>query len=364
MDWRHRAACRDEDPELFFPIGNTGPALLQIEEARAVCRRCEVVETVPALGPRVRPGRRRLGRPERGRASRAQASHRPGPGPHRLVHPRTTPDGARPEHRWGPVRLSGRERRRSPAGQSPGGRGQVHRQVQLHHGPTGRLRTASSVPPSSPSTRVRTICSPSPDPVAGSKPVGQAGPVVGHPDDQPPPAVTLARVADLPRTSTSTSPPRAPSPCSTAFCTSSTSTSASGVAVSGASSRRCPSAPDPDRRPPRSPHVDRSAPSTRSATSSKSTRSVRALATASRARPRSSRPGAPPPRAPPGPRLAGRQPAGLQPQQRRDRLQVVLHPVVDLPDGRVLADQLTLPAAQLGDVPAEHQRGRPLAVGR
>ena len=40
MDWRHRAACRDEDPELFFPIGNTGPALLQIEEARAVCRRC------------------------------------------------------------------------------------------------------------------------------------------------------------------------------------------------------------------------------------------------------------------------------------------------------------------------------------
>jgi WhiB family redox-sensing transcriptional regulator len=45
MDWRHRAACRDEVPELFFPIGNTGPALLQIEEARAVCRRCEVVDS-------------------------------------------------------------------------------------------------------------------------------------------------------------------------------------------------------------------------------------------------------------------------------------------------------------------------------
>jgi WhiB family redox-sensing transcriptional regulator len=44
MDWRDRAACLDEDPELFFPIGNTGPALLQIEEAKAVCRRCEVVE--------------------------------------------------------------------------------------------------------------------------------------------------------------------------------------------------------------------------------------------------------------------------------------------------------------------------------
>jgi WhiB family redox-sensing transcriptional regulator len=43
MDWRHRAICRDEDPELFFPIGNTGPALLQIEQAKAVCRRCPVV---------------------------------------------------------------------------------------------------------------------------------------------------------------------------------------------------------------------------------------------------------------------------------------------------------------------------------
>jgi len=45
MDWRHRAACLDEDPELFFPIGNTGPAILQIDEAKAVCRRCEVVDT-------------------------------------------------------------------------------------------------------------------------------------------------------------------------------------------------------------------------------------------------------------------------------------------------------------------------------
>ncbi|AJT64480.3 Transcriptional regulator WhiB1 [Streptomyces lydicus] len=44
MDWRHRAVCREEDPELFFPIGNTGPALLQIEEAKAVCRRCPVME--------------------------------------------------------------------------------------------------------------------------------------------------------------------------------------------------------------------------------------------------------------------------------------------------------------------------------
>ena len=45
MDWRHRAACLEEDPELFFPIGNTGPALLQIEEAKAVCQRCSVMDT-------------------------------------------------------------------------------------------------------------------------------------------------------------------------------------------------------------------------------------------------------------------------------------------------------------------------------
>ena len=44
MDWRHRAACLTEDPELFFPIGNTGPALQQIEEAKAVCQRCPVME--------------------------------------------------------------------------------------------------------------------------------------------------------------------------------------------------------------------------------------------------------------------------------------------------------------------------------
>ena len=45
MDWRHRAACREEDPELFFPIGTTGPALMQVEDAKAVCRRCDVVES-------------------------------------------------------------------------------------------------------------------------------------------------------------------------------------------------------------------------------------------------------------------------------------------------------------------------------
>lgn len=41
-DWRTRAACRDEDPDLFFPIGTSGSALLQTEQAKEVCRSCPV----------------------------------------------------------------------------------------------------------------------------------------------------------------------------------------------------------------------------------------------------------------------------------------------------------------------------------
>ncbi|MEU8949677.1 WhiB family transcriptional regulator [Streptomyces sp. NPDC048489] len=40
-----RALCAEEDPELFFPIGDTGPALLQEDEAKAVCRRCPLMES-------------------------------------------------------------------------------------------------------------------------------------------------------------------------------------------------------------------------------------------------------------------------------------------------------------------------------
>jgi WhiB family redox-sensing transcriptional regulator len=42
MEWVHRAKCKDEDPELFFPIGTTGPAAVQIEAAKAICMQCEV----------------------------------------------------------------------------------------------------------------------------------------------------------------------------------------------------------------------------------------------------------------------------------------------------------------------------------
>ena len=44
-DWRHQAACKDADPEIFFPVGTSGPALLQIAEAKTYCLRC------PSIAP-------------------------------------------------------------------------------------------------------------------------------------------------------------------------------------------------------------------------------------------------------------------------------------------------------------------------
>lgn len=42
-DWRHRAVCKDEDPELFFPLNtDSGAGLAQLREAQAVCKRCDV----------------------------------------------------------------------------------------------------------------------------------------------------------------------------------------------------------------------------------------------------------------------------------------------------------------------------------
>jgi WhiB family redox-sensing transcriptional regulator len=43
VDWRFRAACRMEEPELFFPVGTRGPALVQLARAKSVCRRCPVL---------------------------------------------------------------------------------------------------------------------------------------------------------------------------------------------------------------------------------------------------------------------------------------------------------------------------------
>lgn len=40
--WRSQAICRDTDPDLFFPIGTTGQALVQIDRAKEVCDVCPV----------------------------------------------------------------------------------------------------------------------------------------------------------------------------------------------------------------------------------------------------------------------------------------------------------------------------------
>ena len=61
-------------------------------------------------------------------------------------------------------------------------------------------------------------------------------------------------------------------------------------------------------------------------------------------------------------RLVGVRAARLDAQQRRDGLQVVLDPVVDLADRRVLGDELLLLMAQLGHVAAEHDRADAVAV--
>jgi WhiB family redox-sensing transcriptional regulator len=41
--WRERSACRDSDPDVFFPVGSTGTALEQIATAKRICRACQAV---------------------------------------------------------------------------------------------------------------------------------------------------------------------------------------------------------------------------------------------------------------------------------------------------------------------------------
>lgn len=40
--WQDQGACVDEDPELFFPVGEGPAAQAQAREAKAVCRGCDV----------------------------------------------------------------------------------------------------------------------------------------------------------------------------------------------------------------------------------------------------------------------------------------------------------------------------------
>jgi WhiB family redox-sensing transcriptional regulator len=96
MDWRHRAKCKNEDPELFFPVGSGPAALAQTADAVAVCRRCPVASDCLAWalatgqddgiwGGMTEDGRRLLRRPDAARRARETAPERHGRAGSRLA---------------------------------------------------------------------------------------------------------------------------------------------------------------------------------------------------------------------------------------------------------------------------------------
>jgi hypothetical protein len=70
VNWHEDVACRDADPDMFFPIGTTGAALRQMEEAKRICRDCPVQIQCLWLGAGERGRRWRMGRHHAGRAAR------------------------------------------------------------------------------------------------------------------------------------------------------------------------------------------------------------------------------------------------------------------------------------------------------
>lgn len=41
---RQRATCEGQDPEIWFPVGTGGPATMQEDQAKALCRVCPLME--------------------------------------------------------------------------------------------------------------------------------------------------------------------------------------------------------------------------------------------------------------------------------------------------------------------------------
>ena len=41
-DWRTSAACLDMAPEVFFPVGGSDEAIIQLQNAKRVCAACPV----------------------------------------------------------------------------------------------------------------------------------------------------------------------------------------------------------------------------------------------------------------------------------------------------------------------------------
>ena len=44
VDWREASACRDADPDLFFPVSSGVAGQMQTDQAKSVCHGCAVVE--------------------------------------------------------------------------------------------------------------------------------------------------------------------------------------------------------------------------------------------------------------------------------------------------------------------------------
>jgi WhiB family redox-sensing transcriptional regulator len=42
--WGEDAACRGEDPEIFFPSGKTAHPTFELQRAKAICATCGVIE--------------------------------------------------------------------------------------------------------------------------------------------------------------------------------------------------------------------------------------------------------------------------------------------------------------------------------
>ncbi|MFG3170620.1 WhiB family transcriptional regulator [Streptomyces sp. NPDC048200] len=55
-DWRDVGLCRDEDPELFFPVGGGVAAKAQIRQAKLVCFRCPSKQACGAWALQTRQG--------------------------------------------------------------------------------------------------------------------------------------------------------------------------------------------------------------------------------------------------------------------------------------------------------------------
>lgn len=91
-DWWRSAACREADPELFFPVTTHGPGAAEVARAKAVCATCRVRRQCLqyALATRQAHGvwggttedeRRRRGRREGGRGAVPARTRPGGPGP-------------------------------------------------------------------------------------------------------------------------------------------------------------------------------------------------------------------------------------------------------------------------------------------